>query len=364
VKKKIIKQHGLHHAAFLALVCMFYLPPSLGFASGIECGKAKTPVEIEICGNPQILEADAKMADVYASVMRMLSPFWKDVLRDTQNRWLAERSGLTGSGLLASEKKRLAEIMEMASAYPEVKWTTLRISDLRYHLSRIEPNLRGDLTLYLTTSEYKRPPDMKPSDYTNIELESGRELPSDEKEQSQERLKQYFNGTLLTKAYVTRETKGESNFVLGNYKIKSVRGTDIGRPYTRCMAPFDKYVISVTDAKTGQTTKYLPVFFSSMPDLTADGTCGDVQVLPIEYWYQGKNSLIGQASDNDYVLIKLTKETFIKRGKIFDSVFFFDEKDIVSINKKTREQCVQRDVAKNYQCRHDVLKSMIKQGNN
>ena len=58
-----------------------------------DCGKAKTPAEKAICGDPQLAAADAAMAKAYAALFQSEQPAQQSQLRANQRRWISARDG-------------------------------------------------------------------------------------------------------------------------------------------------------------------------------------------------------------------------------------------------------------------------------
>jgi uncharacterized protein len=92
------------HAFLIAAITFLQVVPLLAsasdakksFKSSFDCTKARTRVEIAICGNKELADADSEMALLYKSLMTGISENEKDQLKHEQREWLKNRS-LCGS---------------------------------------------------------------------------------------------------------------------------------------------------------------------------------------------------------------------------------------------------------------------------
>ena len=109
----------LSRAAFLAL---FAATPAT--AQSFDCARARTPIELAICGVPALAAQDRALNDAYIAARANLRDDSPEAaaLRDSQRAWISNRNRACGDGdpvcLAASYKSRLAAITAMAKAAP------------------------------------------------------------------------------------------------------------------------------------------------------------------------------------------------------------------------------------------------------
>jgi uncharacterized protein len=97
------------------LVCLLLLlTAGAATAGGIDCAKAKTPVEKLLCADPALKKADAGVADAFDQALNA-SPDQQGV-RASQRDWLKTRNACPDAACLAEvHAKRQAELTAMAS---------------------------------------------------------------------------------------------------------------------------------------------------------------------------------------------------------------------------------------------------------
>ena len=73
----------------------FALPDAQGCAASFDCKRAKTPIEREICGLPELSALDGKIAVVYGAALATLkqaNPAQVAALQKDQRAWLVTRN--------------------------------------------------------------------------------------------------------------------------------------------------------------------------------------------------------------------------------------------------------------------------------
>ena len=76
--------------AFLSLPVLSATHPSAE-AAGFDCKRAKSLVEKQICGVPELSRADGEVAALYARTLAVLAKDGATSLREEQRGWLRER---------------------------------------------------------------------------------------------------------------------------------------------------------------------------------------------------------------------------------------------------------------------------------
>lgn len=85
------------------------------FAAGIDCKRAKNPVEKAICASPRLSELDTRLSDTYAKAVAQDRNRRSALQRDEQN-WLAERDDLAWR-LLSDPGSASAAVTELRRLY-------------------------------------------------------------------------------------------------------------------------------------------------------------------------------------------------------------------------------------------------------
>ncbi len=79
---------ALRARLLLTTICVLGLSPS---AMAFDCGKASTPVEKTICGDPALKAKDDALGGLYAEVKAASTPDERKMLAVAQRAWIAER---------------------------------------------------------------------------------------------------------------------------------------------------------------------------------------------------------------------------------------------------------------------------------
>ncbi|MFP5258320.1 MAG: lysozyme inhibitor LprI family protein, partial [Acidobacteriota bacterium] len=101
--------------ALLALLCLAGLlaRPSPVLGAGMDCAKAKTPVERRICADPALREADGAVAATFAAALAAAPD--PAALRAAQRQWLAERNACPDAACLRdSHEQRRTALLALA----------------------------------------------------------------------------------------------------------------------------------------------------------------------------------------------------------------------------------------------------------
>jgi uncharacterized protein len=77
--------------AILSLFALGTVQRDSASAAGFDCKRAKTMVEKEICGGPELSRADGEIAALYARTLAALAKDDAASLRGEQRAWLRER---------------------------------------------------------------------------------------------------------------------------------------------------------------------------------------------------------------------------------------------------------------------------------
>ena len=81
-------------------------------AQAFDCGKARSNVEIAICANPDLIESDNAMAEVYLALRNSYSSAEKRSLSLSERRWVAAREALCGNETGAAQVQCIARETE------------------------------------------------------------------------------------------------------------------------------------------------------------------------------------------------------------------------------------------------------------
>src|SRR5437870_1424950 len=60
-------------------------------SQGIECGKARSPIDLAICASPALMAQDRLLAEAYAQALAR-EPARADTIRQAQRQWLNDRA--------------------------------------------------------------------------------------------------------------------------------------------------------------------------------------------------------------------------------------------------------------------------------
>ncbi|MDR2871692.1 MAG: lysozyme inhibitor LprI family protein [Xanthomonadaceae bacterium] len=106
----------------------------MAFASNIDCGRAATPVETEICSNEDLQRLDARLASIYGKLID-IQPQQRHILRRQQTQWLGARDRCQGYSCLANQyHERIAALqaqLQEAVAYVPDEVDRQALEDLR-----------------------------------------------------------------------------------------------------------------------------------------------------------------------------------------------------------------------------------------
>jgi hypothetical protein len=112
----------------ILFLCLLSFGVAPAHASGINCAKAKTDVEKNICADPKLKEADGAVADAFANLLAATSD--QTAVRASQRQWLVQRNACPDAGCLnARHQERLKELTELtanASARDQAERARLR----------------------------------------------------------------------------------------------------------------------------------------------------------------------------------------------------------------------------------------------
>jgi uncharacterized protein len=62
-----------------------------GLSQGIDCGKARSPIDLAICASPALMAQDRLLAETYGQALAN-DPAHADAIRQAQRQWLSERA--------------------------------------------------------------------------------------------------------------------------------------------------------------------------------------------------------------------------------------------------------------------------------
>ena len=100
-------------AGWLYLAVLIALPGPV-LAAGMDCAKAKAPVEQRICADPALLEADAAVAVAFAAAVAAAPD--PAAVRASQRQWLAARNACPDAACLqVSHAERRAALVALAA---------------------------------------------------------------------------------------------------------------------------------------------------------------------------------------------------------------------------------------------------------
>jgi uncharacterized protein len=75
---------------------LFVLASIPGLSQGIDCGKARSPIDLAICASPALMAQDRLLAGTYGQALAN-DPAHADAIRQAQRQWLSERAGSCAS---------------------------------------------------------------------------------------------------------------------------------------------------------------------------------------------------------------------------------------------------------------------------
>ena len=107
--------------------------PTGAEAASFDCSEARTPLEITICGHPELDEADSRMGRAYGRLRRLVGPERAPELLQDQRRWLGERTSRCDERdadcLLGVVQERTRELDERACRTPLAGLVGRRVED-------------------------------------------------------------------------------------------------------------------------------------------------------------------------------------------------------------------------------------------
>jgi len=110
----------LGQTALAGALCLAGLTALSGpvLAAGMDCAKAKTPVELRICADPALVEADRGVAEAFAAALAAAPD--PATVRASQRQWLATRNACADDACLRSShaERRTALLALAAGAAP------------------------------------------------------------------------------------------------------------------------------------------------------------------------------------------------------------------------------------------------------
>ncbi|QXI26483.1 lysozyme inhibitor LprI family protein [Pseudomonas vanderleydeniana] len=83
-------------------------------AASFDCGRAKQPTEIAICGDRQLNDLDVEMATTYRLLRGLFAMGNRGAMQDEQLTWLAERNacGSDNACIERQYQKRLGQLKQ------------------------------------------------------------------------------------------------------------------------------------------------------------------------------------------------------------------------------------------------------------
>jgi len=102
---------------FFTLCCtvFFCSAPELTDAASFDCAKARTQVELNICGNEELSTLDGQLGQAYKEVLSRASD--KDAVKRDQREWITLRNHLTDvNGLIGLYQARIATFHAMVES--------------------------------------------------------------------------------------------------------------------------------------------------------------------------------------------------------------------------------------------------------
>ena len=103
--------------ALAGLLCLAVLTalPGLVLAAGMDCAKAKAPVELRICADPALVAADKSVAEAFAAAVAAAPD--PATVRASQRQWLTTRNACADDACLrTSHADRRAALLALAAA--------------------------------------------------------------------------------------------------------------------------------------------------------------------------------------------------------------------------------------------------------